>query len=245
MPSIVAVIGHTESDATIAAAPVYGDRAHGGKDPVPVVTPAGRERRARACSPWIYRVNVTIGEQGRVLARYADSMGFKRAGVLYRNEPSGKDFVVGVHRRVREAWRRRHRARSVHRGHLGLRCVREAPREERCADRRRRRQHPAEPGDDPCAPRRRRPAARAEHATAPRRRTRATSAGCTTSCCTHRTRPVAVEGAAVRHAVPRAIRRESGSLGGARLRRRDADRPSGARRGAEAGGDPRLARDDR
>ena len=92
-PSIVAVIGHTESDATIAAAPVYGDRAHGGKDPVPVVTPAGANAVTRV-SPWIYRVNVTIGEQGRVLARYADSMGFKRAGVLYRNEPSGKDFVV-------------------------------------------------------------------------------------------------------------------------------------------------------
>ena len=39
-------------------------------------------------------MNVTIGEQGRVLARYADSMGFKRAGILYRNEPSGKDFVT-------------------------------------------------------------------------------------------------------------------------------------------------------
>ena len=92
-PSIVAVIGHTESDATIAAAPVYADRAHDGKDPVPVVTPAGAKAVTRV-SPWIYRVNVAIGEQGRVLARYADSMGFKRAGVLYRNEPSGKDFVV-------------------------------------------------------------------------------------------------------------------------------------------------------
>jgi branched-chain amino acid transport system substrate-binding protein len=91
-PSIVAVIGHTESDATMAAAPVYADRAHGGKDPVPVFTPAGAVAVTRV-SPWIYRVNVTIAEQGRVLARYADSLGFKRAGVLYRNEPSGKDFA--------------------------------------------------------------------------------------------------------------------------------------------------------
>ncbi|HEU4722128.1 MAG TPA: ABC transporter substrate-binding protein [Gemmatimonadaceae bacterium] len=90
-PRIVAVIGHTESDATIAAAPVYADRAHGGKDPVPVVTLAGAVAVTRV-SPWIYRVNVTIAEQGRVLARYADSLGLKRAGVLYRNEPAGKDF---------------------------------------------------------------------------------------------------------------------------------------------------------
>ncbi|MEO8561230.1 MAG: ABC transporter substrate-binding protein [bacterium] len=92
-PSIVAVIGHTESDATIAAAPVYADRAHGGKDPVPVFTPAAAVAVTRV-SPWIYRVNVTIAEQGRVLARYADSLGVKRAGVLYRNEPSGKDFTA-------------------------------------------------------------------------------------------------------------------------------------------------------
>jgi branched-chain amino acid transport system substrate-binding protein len=92
-PGIVAVIGHTESDATIAAAPVYADRAHGGRDPVPVVTLAGANS-VTLVSPWIYRVNVTIGEQGRVLARYADSLGVKRAGILYRNEPSGKDFVV-------------------------------------------------------------------------------------------------------------------------------------------------------
>jgi branched-chain amino acid transport system substrate-binding protein len=91
-PSIVAVIGHTESDATIAAAPVYADRAHGGRDPVPVVTSSGAVAVTRV-SPWIYRVNVTIAEQGRLLARYADSLGLKRAGVLYRNEPSGKDFV--------------------------------------------------------------------------------------------------------------------------------------------------------
>jgi len=92
-PTIVAVIGHTESDATIAAAPVYADLAHGGKDPVPVVTPAGADAVTRV-SPWIYRVNVTLGEEGRVLARYADSLGFIRAGVLYRNEPSGKDFAA-------------------------------------------------------------------------------------------------------------------------------------------------------
>jgi branched-chain amino acid transport system substrate-binding protein len=92
-PAIVAVIGHTESDATIAAAPVYADRAHGGKDPVPVVTLASANAVTRI-SPWIYRVNVAMGEQGRVLARYADSLGLRRAGVLYRNEPSGKDFVV-------------------------------------------------------------------------------------------------------------------------------------------------------
>jgi branched-chain amino acid transport system substrate-binding protein len=91
-PSIVAVIGHTESDATIAAAPVYADRAHGGKDPVAAITSAGAVAVTRV-SPWIFRVNVTIAEQGRVLARYADSLGFKRAGVLYRNEASGKDFT--------------------------------------------------------------------------------------------------------------------------------------------------------
>jgi ABC-type branched-subunit amino acid transport system substrate-binding protein len=34
-PGIVAVIGHTESDATISAAPVYADRAMAGRTPCP------------------------------------------------------------------------------------------------------------------------------------------------------------------------------------------------------------------
>ena len=92
-PSVVAVVGHTESDATIAAAPVYADRDHNGRNPMVAVTPA-TSLQVTKVSPWIYRVNANVAEQGRTLARYvADSLHLQRSAVLYRNDPMGKDFV--------------------------------------------------------------------------------------------------------------------------------------------------------
>lgn len=91
--SIVAVIGHTESAATIAAAPVYADREHDGRDPVLAVTSASAMQVTRV-SPWIYRINADMSQQARTLARFvSDSLGIRRTGVLYRNEPSGKGFL--------------------------------------------------------------------------------------------------------------------------------------------------------
>jgi branched-chain amino acid transport system substrate-binding protein len=90
---VVAVVGHTESAATIDAAPVYADREHGGKNPMIAVTPASALAVTRV-SDWIYRINADMGEQARTLARFvSDSLGHRRAAVLYRNEPSGKDFL--------------------------------------------------------------------------------------------------------------------------------------------------------
>ena len=93
-PKVIGVVGHTESDATIAAAPVYADRAHDGRDPLVVVSPTASAAAVTRVSTWIFRVCPTVGEQARTLARYvADSLGHRRAGVLYRNDPSGKDFL--------------------------------------------------------------------------------------------------------------------------------------------------------
>lgn len=90
---VVAVVGHTESNATIAAAPVYADREHDGRNPLVAVTPA-TARHVTRVSPWIFRVNATVVEQGQALARFvADSLGHRRAGLLFRNDVSGKDFV--------------------------------------------------------------------------------------------------------------------------------------------------------
>jgi branched-chain amino acid transport system substrate-binding protein len=92
-PLVVAVIGHTESAATMDAAPVYADREHGGRSPMVAVTPASAIAVTRV-SPWIYRINADMGEQARTLARYvSDSLNQRRAAVIYRNEPSGKDFL--------------------------------------------------------------------------------------------------------------------------------------------------------
>ena len=38
-PSVIGVVGHTESDPTISVAPIYDDRAHGGKNALVAISP--------------------------------------------------------------------------------------------------------------------------------------------------------------------------------------------------------------
>jgi branched-chain amino acid transport system substrate-binding protein len=93
-PRMVGVVGHTESAASIAAAPIYEDRAHGGRDPVVAITPTASATQVTRASRWMFRVCPVGGAQARALARYvADSLGLRRTGVIFRNDPSGQDFV--------------------------------------------------------------------------------------------------------------------------------------------------------
>jgi ABC-type branched-subunit amino acid transport system substrate-binding protein len=93
-PRVIGVVGHTESAPTIAAAAIYDDRANGGRNPVVAVTPTASATSVTRVSSWVFRVVPVAGEQAAALARFvADSLGLRRAGVVYRNDPSGKDFL--------------------------------------------------------------------------------------------------------------------------------------------------------
>ncbi|MEO8337210.1 MAG: ABC transporter substrate-binding protein [bacterium] len=93
-PSVIGVVGHTESAATISAAAVYADRENGGRRAIVAVSPTAGAPGVTQASEWVFRVCPTSSEQARALARYfADSLGVKRAAVLYRNEPSGTDIL--------------------------------------------------------------------------------------------------------------------------------------------------------
>lgn len=93
-PAVIGVVGHTESDATIAAAPVYADRAHDGRDPIVAVSPTAGSMAVTRVSTWVFRVCPAVDQQARALARFvADSLHLRSAAVLYRNDPSGKDFL--------------------------------------------------------------------------------------------------------------------------------------------------------
>lgn len=93
-PRVVGVVGHTESAATIAAAAVYGDRAHGGRDALVAVSPTASASLVTRVNAWVFRVCPVATAQARALARYAaDSLRLARVAVLYRNDPSGKDFL--------------------------------------------------------------------------------------------------------------------------------------------------------
>jgi branched-chain amino acid transport system substrate-binding protein len=93
-PRVIGVVGHTESSPTIAAAAIYDDRANGGRNALVAVTPTASATAVTRVSSWVFRVVPVAGEQAAALARFvADSLGLRRAGVVYRNDPSGKDFL--------------------------------------------------------------------------------------------------------------------------------------------------------
>lgn len=93
-PRVIGVVGHTESGPTIAAASVYDDRANEGRRALVAISPTASAAAVTRVSDWVFRVVPVASEQAGALARYvADSLHLRRAGIIYRNDPSGKDFV--------------------------------------------------------------------------------------------------------------------------------------------------------
>lgn len=91
--SVVAVVGHTESEPTIDAAAIYEDRVGGGERAMAAVTPTANGTMVTRINDWIFRVAPLGTRQAEVLARFAaDSLRLRRMAVLYRNDASGKDF---------------------------------------------------------------------------------------------------------------------------------------------------------
>jgi branched-chain amino acid transport system substrate-binding protein len=93
-PSVIGIVGHTESDPTISAAAVYDDHEHGGRNAIVAVSPtAGADGVTRA-SRWVFRVCPVVSQQAVTLARYiTDSLHRERIAIIYRNDVSGRDFL--------------------------------------------------------------------------------------------------------------------------------------------------------
>lgn len=86
-PTVVAVVGHVTSGATIAATPVYA----GGGTPVAVISPSASSPELSGISPYVFRVCPSDASYGPALARFAwDRLGARRAGVLYLNDDYGR-----------------------------------------------------------------------------------------------------------------------------------------------------------
>jgi branched-chain amino acid transport system substrate-binding protein len=94
-PKIVAVVGHTGSAATIAAAPIYADAEHGGRHALLDITPTATNPRVTKTTSWVFRVCPTDDDAARALARYAaDSMHAKRIAIIYRDDLFGRGYTV-------------------------------------------------------------------------------------------------------------------------------------------------------
>lgn len=85
--TVVAVVGHVTSGATIAAARVYGS----GDRPLPMVSPTASSSELSGISPYAFRVCPSDLSHGPALARFARRrLGARRAGILYMNDDYGR-----------------------------------------------------------------------------------------------------------------------------------------------------------
>ena len=92
-PDVVGVVGHTESDAAVDAAAIYGDKAGNGKNALVAVSPTAAATMVTRLNDWVFRVCPVGTQTARDLARFAlDSLKVRKAAVIYRNDAFGKDF---------------------------------------------------------------------------------------------------------------------------------------------------------
>src|SRR5690606_20385342 len=89
-PSVVAVVGHVNSNATLAAADFYNDDERG----LIAISPASSSPLITDAGPWIFRVCPSDLLHGPALARWAyERLGARRAVVLYSNDEYGRGVI--------------------------------------------------------------------------------------------------------------------------------------------------------
>lgn len=92
--SILAVVGHANSSATVAAARVYDGR-------LPMVSPSASSPELTGISPWVFRVIPSDSANGQDLARFATSLGHTKAAILYENNSYGRGLADAFRRAFR------------------------------------------------------------------------------------------------------------------------------------------------
>jgi branched-chain amino acid transport system substrate-binding protein len=88
---VVAVVGHVNSGAMVAAARVYDGR-------VPAVATTATSPDLTGISPWVFRVISSDSANGLDLARFARRLGRRRAAVLYENNSYGRGLTESFRR---------------------------------------------------------------------------------------------------------------------------------------------------
>ena len=113
--SVLAVVGHANSSATVAAARIYDGK-------LAAVSPSASSPEITGLSPWLFRVITSDSVNGQDLARFATSLGHKQAAILYENNSYGRGLAdvvpTCVPRRghvARACWCRRQGSRAVSR----------------------------------------------------------------------------------------------------------------------------------
>ena len=89
--SVLAVVGHANSSATVAASRVYDGH-------LAAVSPSASSPEITGLSPWLFRVIPSDSANGIDLARFASRLGHKRAAVMYENNSYGRGLADSFRR---------------------------------------------------------------------------------------------------------------------------------------------------
>lgn len=97
-PRVLAVVGHVQSGATLAAAPVYNMSADAaeadslleGTTPLAQVSPASSSVDVTRAGEYTFRIAPTDEQHAPALAAWARQLGRSRAAVLYSNDDYGR-----------------------------------------------------------------------------------------------------------------------------------------------------------
>src|SRR5687767_3967076 len=92
--SVLAVLGHANSSATVPAARLYDGHPAG-------VSPGASSPGLTGLAPWMFRVIPSDSVNGQDLARFATSLGHKRAAILYENNSYGRGLADSFRRAFR------------------------------------------------------------------------------------------------------------------------------------------------
>jgi branched-chain amino acid transport system substrate-binding protein len=93
-PRVVGVVGHPETGTTLSAINEYADTKNGGRNAVVAISPTGTGPTLSGANRWLFRVCPSDVQASRAVARYLlDSLGARRASVIYRNDAYGKDWA--------------------------------------------------------------------------------------------------------------------------------------------------------
>ncbi len=89
--SVVAVVGHVNSGAMVAASKVYDGR-------LPAVATTATSPALSGISSWVFRVISSDSVNGIDLARFARRLGRTRAAILYENDSYGRGLAAAFQR---------------------------------------------------------------------------------------------------------------------------------------------------
>jgi branched-chain amino acid transport system substrate-binding protein len=89
--SVLAVVGHANSSATVSAARIYDGQ-------LASVSPSASSPEITGLSPWLFRVIPSDSANGIELAKFAATLGHKRVAILYETNSYGRGLADSFRR---------------------------------------------------------------------------------------------------------------------------------------------------